>query len=354
MRAKTQIIFLTSLVGLAASLLFTVRLHAQTPGFSLTTSPLPINLTTTPGKPVSTELRVKNNSTDSQKLKVSLYKFSVNDQSEVQISEPAPSDEYIKWVSFNPQTFEAAPNEWRTIKMSIDVPKDAALGYYYAVGFSAADAPKATPGAATLQGQVITFVLLDVQVPGAQRELKVTSFKANRSTYEFLPVTFTVTVANTGNIHVVPSGNIFVTRGDKTFATLSINPGQGNILPNSSRTFTVEWKDGFPLYEPKTGPDGNPLINPKTNSVETQLKWDFSQASKLRFGPYSAKMVLVYDNGQRDVPIEGQVGFWVTALRVAAGLLVVLILAGIGLWSIGRKIFKTGKRLGSRKKEPKP
>ena len=329
------------------------RGSAQQP-FSLTTSPLPINLTTTPGKPVSTELRVKNNSTDSQKLKVSLYKFSVNDQSEVQISEPAPSDEYIKWVSFNPQTFEAAPNEWRTIKMSIDVPKDAALGYYYAVGFSAADAPKATPGAATLQGQVITFVLLDVQVPGAQRELKVTSFKANRSTYEFLPVTFTVTVANTGNIHVVPSGNIFVTRGDKTFATLSINPGQGNILPNSSRTFTVEWKDGFPLYEPKTGPDGNPLINPKTNSVETQLKWDFSQASKLRFGPYSAKMVLVYDNGQRDVPIEGQVGFWVTALRVAAGLLVVLILAGIGLWSIGRKIFKTGKRLGSRKKEPKP
>src|SRR3989344_885055 len=342
MRAKTQIIFLTSLVGLAASLLFTVRLHAQTPGFSLTTSPPPINLTPPPGKPVSTELRVKNNSTDSQKLKVSLYKFSVNDQSEVQISEPAPSDEYIKWVSFNPQTFEAAPNEWRTIKMSIDVPKDAALGYYYAVGFSAADAPKATPGAATLQGQVITFVLLDVQVPGAQRELKVTSFKANRSTYEFLPVTFTVTVANTGNIHLVPSGNIFVTRGDKTFATLSINPGQGNILPNSSRTFTVEWKDGFPLYEPKTGPDGNPLINPKTNSVETQLKWDFDNPlSKFRIGKYNAKLVMIYDDGQRDVPIEGSLSFWVLPWRILAVFVLILGLLGFFIyryWRLRKKV----------------
>ena len=331
--------------------LLSTGVSAQTPAFSLTTSPLPINLATTPGKAVSTELRVKNNATTTQKLKLNLYKFSVNEQSEVALADAAPEDKFMGWVSFSPSTFDAAPNEWRTVKMSINVPDDAALGYYYAVGFSPAEAPRPTPGAATLQGQVISFVLLDVQVPGAKRELKVTSFKANRGTYEFLPASFSVTVQNTGNIHIVPNGDIFVSRGGKTFATLPINPGQNNILPNSSRTFTVEWADGFPLYTPKKGADGNPVINPESNSVEMELKWDFGNAAKFRLGPYTAKMLLVYDDGQRDVPVEGKLDFWVTAWRVLIGLLVVLALVGIGLWSIGKKAFGAGKRLKKRSKK---
>ena len=349
MRAKTQIALLIGLAGLAIGLLFSSNLNAQAQPFNLITSPLPINLTTTPGKPVSAELKVKNNSTQDEELKVSLYKFSVNENSEVSLQEKEQGDDFLDWVSFTPSVFTAEPNQWKTVKMSVDVPQDAALGYYYAVGFSRADEPQPSPSGAALKGQVITFVLLDVQVPGAKRELTITEFSADRSTYEFLPATFMVKVKNTGNIHVVPAGTVFIKRGGQTVATLNLNPGQGNILPNSSRTFSVEWADGFPMYIPKVD-NGQPVSNPDSTTAKT-LKWDFSQVPDLRVGKYSAKLVLVYDDGTRDVPIEGNLGFWVMPWRLLAGLLIVLLLVGVGLWAIGKKAFGTGKRLRKRSKK---
>src|SRR4029079_15627581 len=242
------------------------------------------------------------------------------------------------WASFSPQVFSAAPGEWRTIKMTIAVPKDAALGYYYAVGYARAAAPKPVPGAASLQGQVVTFVLLDVQTPNAKRELKVTELSADRSVYELLPAHFTIKVKNTGNIHTAPTGNIFITRGGKTVDTLSINPNQGNILPSSTRTFKVDWKDGFPVYEPKVV-IGDPVSNADSTAATT-LKWDFSKASKLRIGKYTAKMVLVYNDGRHDIPINGQVSFWVVPWKILLVLLIILGLVGIGLWTIGRNVYR--------------
>jgi len=193
-----------------------------------------------------------------------------------------------------------------------------------------------------------------VQVPNAKRKLQITEFSSDKSTYEFLPASFTIRVKNTGNIHVVPSGTIFVKRGNATVATLSINPGQGNILPNSTRTFTVEWNDGFPLYVPKLDASGQPISNPDSTTAKT-LKWDLSEANKLRIGKYNAQAVLVYDDGTRDVPLEANIGFWVVPWRLVAGFLVVAILAAVGLWAIGRKVFKTGKRIGQHsKKDQKP
>ena len=311
---------------------------AQDRPFSLVTSPLPISLSTAPGKAVSTELRVKNASSQTERLKVSLFKFSVNERSEVRLAEKGQGDEFMDWVSFSPAVFEAAPNEWRTVKMNIDVPADAALGYYYAVGFSRAEAATPQPGAATLEGQVITFVLMDVVVPGAKRELKIDELSADRSTYEFLPANLTVRVRNSGNIHLAPKGTVFISRGSKTVATLSVNPNQGNVLPGSTRSFTTQWKDGFPVYEesPEKNADG---------SSKRKLKWDFSKVPDLRFGKYTAKLVLVYDDGQRDVPIEGTVSFWVVPWRVLGGVLAIALLAGVGLWSTGRKAWKGMRRL---------
>jgi hypothetical protein len=325
---------------------FSALTIAQERPFSLIASPLPINLSTKPGQTVTTNLRIKNNSTDTERLKVSLFKFSSNDAGEIKLDEGSAADDFLSWVSFSPKTFSADPNEWKTVKMTIKVPSTAGLGYYYAVGFSRADAATPqpdTPGA-ILEGQIITFVLLDVNVPGAKRELKVTEFSANRSIYEFLPAELTLKIQNTGNIHLAPSGTIFIKRGSKTVATLSANQNQGNILPNSTRTFTNEWADGFPVYVPKTADDGE-AVKDKQGRPAKQLKWDFSKIPNLRFGRYTAKLVLVYDNGERDVPIEAEVSFWVVPWRLLIGFLLVAVLAGLGMWTIGRKIYGRVKRL---------
>ena len=300
-------IFIFTIMAITIGIL---KVHAATP-FNLTTSPVPVTLATSPGTTVTTDLRVKNPTTANEALKVTLYKFDVSPSSEVRILDRASGDSYFDWVNFSETKFTVKPNEWKTIKMTIKVPKDAAFGYYYAVGFSRQADPEAAPSAATLTGQLVTFVLLEAKVPGAKRELKVQSFNANKSTYEFLPSKLTVKVKNTGNIHVSPKGNIFIYKGSKTVATLDINAGKGNILPNSTRTFTADWSDGFPVYEPNK--DGK---KDQKGNLKQSLKWDLSKLTKLRFGKYTAKLVMVYDDGQRDIPIEATVSFWVIPWRV--------------------------------------
>ena len=308
--------------------------------FNIITSPLPINLQGPPGTTLETDIRVKNGGTNIEKLKVSLMKFSAyGDEGKPSIQDRAPGDDYFDWVTFTPQSFDAPPNVWMTIKMSINLPKTAAFGYYYAAIISRSSQPQRTNGKqSVLVGSTAVLALVDAQVPGANRTATITSFTADKRFYEFLPATFTVKIHNSGNIHLIPSGNIFINRNGKLVTTIGINSVAGNVLPNSNRIFSAEWNDGFPVYAQKEV-DGKVVLDSKSKPVKS-LQWDFSKASHLRFGHYSAHLVMAYDNGNRDVPLEATVSFWVIPWRLIGGGLLLLILAGAGVWSIVHKIYK--------------
>jgi hypothetical protein len=79
------------------------------------------------------------------------------------------------------------------------------------------------------------------------------------------------------------------------------------------------------------------------------LKWDFSHANRLRFGHYTAHLVMIYDNGQRDVPFEATLGFWIIPWRVIGILTVVGLFVLIGLWSSFGKIKKLMQKVRSKK-----
>jgi hypothetical protein len=245
--------------------------------------------------------------------------------------DPEPGDDFLKWVSFSEDTFQAAPDEWKTITATFTVPKDAAFGYYYAIVFSRADEKADLQNKQTaVVGGTAVLVLLEARVADAKRAVEVTEFSTDKKFYEFLPTTFTVKLKNTGNVHVAPRGNIFVNKGDEhDIAILNINDNKGNILPNSSRDFEEPWADAFPVYVEKKQ-DGKVVLDETGNQV-MELKWDWGQASKLRWGKYTAKMLLIYDDGQRDIPIEGEVSFWVVPWRLIGALLFTLVFVLIGL-----------------------
>lgn len=318
---------------------------AQTPGnLNLTTSPLPISLKVNPGTSVSTELRVQNSGSQPEILKIDLYKFrAYGDSGKPQILDREPGDDYFNWVSFSQPTFRAEPNVWKTIKMNINVPKTAAFGYYYAVVFSRTD--QARPDAnqnADIVGGSATLVLLEADVPGAKRQIDVTSFTADKKFYEFLPATFRVALRNSGQVHGAPSGTLFISRGSKQVAAIAVNADGGNILPSSSRSFSAKWNDGFPVYQEKT--ESEKVVMNGNGQAEMELKWELSKASKLKFGKYTAKLVMVYDEGTRDIPIEGTLSFWVVPWKLILGLLLVIALATIGLWSTFRNFFRRVKK----------
>ncbi len=314
----------------------------------LTTSPLPINLKTAPGSSVSAQLKVKNDGTKTENIKVSLMKFKADSQTGTpMLLDREPGDEFFNWVSFSENTFTLPANEWKTITAAFNVPETASFGYYYAIVFSRADEQiKKEERQTIITGGTATLVLLEVQVPNAKREIQITEFSADKKMYEFLPAAFTVKLRNTGNVHVAPRGNIFINKGSKTdVAILEVNPAQGSILPDSPRAFEEKWADGFPVYQAKTE-NGNTVLDDKGNQI-TELQWDFKDASKLRFGKYTAKLLLAYDDGKRDIPIEGEVSFWVVPWRIIGGALIIAILALLGLkstlqnlWARIRKLFK--------------
>lgn len=313
--------------------------------FNLVTSPIPISLITEPGSTVSADLRVKNGGTKTETLEVGLMKFAAfGEEGKPKLVDREKGDDFFDWVSFSEKSFEVAPNEWKTITATFNVPKDATFGYYYAVTFSRAQKDTVTgPRQTAIVGATATLVLLEVRVPNAKREIEVLEFSADRKFYEFLPITFTVKLKNKGNVHVAPRGNIFINTGSKqNLGIVEVNPEKGNLLPNSNRLFTAQWVDGFPVYVPKVE-NGKEIHDSKGNLVYT-LKWDFSQAHKLRWGRYTANMLLVYDDGKRDQAIEGKVSFWVVPWRILGGGLVISLLTLVGLRStvknLIRKIFR--------------
>ena len=306
------------------------------PAFNITSSPLPIELVTTPGQTVSTDLRVQNSGTAVAKIKVSLLKFKASGTNgQPQLLPRQAGDDFFDWVSFSKDNFVANPNVWNTVTMTIRTPSDSAFGYYYAVVFSQDSSADTLQTALTskLNGAAATLVLLNVQAAGEKKKVEVASFSTDKKLYEYLPVTFNVSVKNVGNIHLVPRGSIYISRDHKkTIAVLDVNPNAGNTLPSSSRVFSVAWSDGFPVYDKKldstgaqvTGKDGKPTL---------QLKYDFSKTNKLRFGKYYAHLTLVYDDGAKDVPIEGEVSFWVVPWKMLPVVLLAAIMILVGLYS---------------------
>jgi hypothetical protein len=117
---------------------------------------------------------------------------------------------------------------------------------------------------------------------------------------------------------------------------LPLNPNGSFLLPGTSRELSSAWTEGFPSYQD---------VKTAYNAPSTRkLVWDWSKGQDFRFGKYVAKVVAVYNDGQRDVPIVTEVSFWVIPwkLLLLAGAILALLL--VGVWVIVRRLIKVGRR----------
>ena len=313
----------------------------------LTVSPVTLNLATDPGKEVTSAIKVFNNSTEKEYLEIKLAKFTADRTgSRPQIRDFEASDSYQEWLQFERTTFEVNPGEWETIDLTFSPPVESALAYYYAIIVKRQ--VDTTDDAATtiVTGAPAILVLANIYSPNAIQELQLVDFSMKKKFYEYLPAEFEIDIKNTGNIHVSPLGNIFIDKGDdKDIGLLSINKENGLILPDSERTYTAKWTEGFPAYEPvlENG------VEKKNENGETvyKLNWDFSKINQFRFGKYTANLLLVYDNGTRDIPIESVLTFWVFPWKILLVLLLVTVVLSLGIISpvvmVWRKVTKKEK-----------
>jgi hypothetical protein len=282
-------------------------------GTNLTTAPIYTDLVVKPGNTTSTTLQVQNNAAKPVTVNIKLKEFdALGDSGNAHIYTPPVGDLAVQWVSFSKNNFLAQPGVWNNITMTISVPTYAAFGYYYAVLFTPAITVNAnTPNTNKVQSSNAILVLVNANTPGEKQQLSVSSFKSTKGLYEYLPATFNINIKNDGNVFVVPSGDIYIsrTKTGPVIDTLNVNPNGGNILPASARNFTIQWENGFPVYQVKRV--NGQTVTSKSGQPEMQLSWNISKLGSFRIGRYYARYVVIYSNGTRDIPVSGEITFWV-------------------------------------------
>lgn len=318
-----------------------IHVQAQTQesngtGFSLQVTPSPIIETIRPGERSAFELKVQNKNTVSETLKMELRAFSINKETgEIQISEETATN-VADFVSFENEIFSVDSGQWYTQKVIVDTPKEAGFSYNFVVLISRQETAPAEQGVSKIEGSVAVFALLNTDRPGAVKKLELENFISLKKSYEYLPAEFELSIKNSGNTIVQPQGNIFLGRsGDEQqpLAVLKVNENDGYIIPDSSRKLKVQWNDGFP-----------------SRNEKGELVWDWSKLSNLRIGRYTAKAIVIYDDGERDIPLESSVTFWVIPWKLLSGLLILLLLVLIGGITVFRKSYGAlnTKRKGKR------
>lgn len=314
-------------------------LASSTGEFSLQVSPSPLVATLKPGQSSTLELTIRNTGSQTENLKIAPRSFSIDNAQQLHLSD-TEEPQIASWLSFSAPTFSVQPGQTTHEDVTVHVPANAGFSYSLALVISrVGETPQPSTNSQTLKGSIAIFGLFNIDKPGATRSLQITRFAPTKNTYEYLPAEFQIDFKNTGNTIVQPSGNVFVQRGDndKTpIDTLLVNSENGYILPGKTRTFTVDWDNGFQVQRTSINADG---------TTKSQLTWNWGNLGNIRFGSYTAKLVAVYNDGQRDVPLEAQLTFWVFPWKLLLGVLVVILLILAGVWSMFSKAIRLGKRM---------
>jgi hypothetical protein len=330
---------LTTLLGLITLFFVASFVNAQTPSnFDVTVSPVFFDLSANPGGKVSDRIRVRNNTNSPIPLKIEIKKLTGDTTGDLVLRDDN-SDNSLSWIKFEEITFIAKPLEWTNVPFSIDIPGEAAYGYYYAVTFKQDEnSPLAKTGAKITGGAAVP-ILLTVRKEGAKFEGKFVSFKTDAGWYEYPPIKIKTTFENVGNVHIRPHGNIFIKDSlGRQVAVLDLNAKQSSILPNTKKVFDSIWNDSFITREPKM--EGGQVVTDKNGNPKTELKIRFDKILDLRVGKYTATALIVVSTDNKDIPFQAQTSFFVFPWKVIIGAVLFVIFAGIGFFNTFRNFVK--------------
>ena len=322
---KARLIFFFLIITGVCSLLFVASAKAQATRLDLIVSPLLIDVTANPGEKVQEKFRIRNNGSQPINLIISVNKLNqIGESGQIAPIDPKPGDS-SSWVTFDKTTFKAPVKEWTDVNLNINVPKEAAFGYYYAIRITQnpTDIPQ-KGGAAKLVGEVIVPMLLTARKDGAVKKAKLVEFKPTNFVSEYMPVEFLTRIQNTGNVHMKIRGNIFIRgQGAKDAGILEVNEAQGITLPGATRAFTSSWNDGF-IEMKDENENGVPKLDSQGKPKKSlSVNWD--KISNFRIGKYTANLLLVYDDGTRDQTLEGTTTFWVFPYKLIAFIILIVI-----------------------------
>jgi hypothetical protein len=284
---------------------------------ALTLSPPLLELGADPGSSLTSKIKVFNETRDTLSLYLSTANFTARDE----LGNPdflfEEKEGLASWIEINPGPIVLLPGEWRDVPFTINVPKEAEAGGYYAAIFFSSAPPQSSPtqegGQVAVVSKVGTLLLLkvsgEINFDNAVLEFRVLN---DQKFFTQLPVKFWYRLRNNGNLHIRPVGyidikNIFILGSRQILA----NPIEGAVLPNSVRKFESVWRKSE-FSEPQY-----------RNFFQYFLEKAKSESKNFAFGYYTATLFLTNIS---DNPL-GKVSFWVFPWHFLTLLAIFLIIA---------------------------
>ena len=217
--------------------------------------------------------------TNKSDVKLNIYTFVNNvlaATGEAKFLDPVAADHsssLANWILISRGVLELAPGEKKAIDFSVEVNMRAKPGIYHAIISFAAGATRAE-AEANLNGAAKININLEV-LDNAKEIMEIKKFMPDKNIFSKFPVSFSYTLANSGDRSLLPTGRILIyNRRGEEVSVIVINPKAANIEPQTSKNFQAVWPDGKD------------------------------------FGKYKALLNIEYGNGQRKT-LHDVIFFWV-------------------------------------------
>jgi hypothetical protein len=309
--------FRLALVAVSGAFLFSSNVPVA---HATTITPPRLELEGDPGTTVRSSFKVINDSESTSTLYTEVENFEARDETGnpqfVQTKEGLSI-----WIDVEDRV-SVAPGEEKEIPFSIQVPRSAEPGGYFASIFVRNTPPSAQGREVSVGAKLGVLILFRVNGE-IQEGVDILEFSTrdNRRLFTSLPIEFYYRFQNTGADRVKPEGDIIVKNvvGLKA-KILSANRTDGSVLPRSIRRFESAWIHGGGGQE-----DPTEAFTPRASGSfldEAKYQW-----SNFAFGMYTANLDITF--GQTNKTASGTFRFlvipWQLLIIVGAGLIAVLI-----------------------------
>jgi len=290
------------------------------------------------GVKLTEDIRVSNHRDTDENLIVESREVSIDENGNFYLPAGFENDytstfEKNGWLTFTPKEFFLRSGESQMVHVEVQIPSGLPTqGYYLDIAISTKPSESKDLKVGLTPEIVIPIAINYIGKGGEIRELEIVSFKTDKVFYEYLPVNFITHITNKGNVHLIPVGQIFVSR-DKQFqdniASIQFNESNQRIFYNAGRIFENKWEEGFLVKE------------------EGKLQINWQKLGLFRIGKYYAQLNLAWDGETGKKFVTAETSFWVFPWKLF------LIIVGIILLFVfirkSRKYLKDRKNRGVNK-----
>ncbi len=231
-----KFIFWICLVFSISSLGFVKAVKALT----MTVIPPQVEIEVAPGKSATADLKVRNDSQETQVLNAKVLDFIVNNDegTPVILEDYQPDNRWSasSWIQISPTQIKLEPGETKAVRLIVLAPSTALPGGHYATVLYSPDKSTSLQNGSGSSVDPRAGTLISITVPGDIKEdARVTKFSLP-SFLEYGPVNILTSITNLSDIHIKPLGNISIKNWlGKKIASLPLK--NTNIFPYTSRDF---------------------------------------------------------------------------------------------------------------------